>query len=56
MPTNEEDVNYGLGTELNPCDLGYGHNGAHPAYMTVMRYHPVTDASACSVLQLFKCK
>jgi D-alanyl-D-alanine carboxypeptidase len=45
IPTNEEHVIYGLGTELNPPDLGYGHNGAHPAYMTIMRYHPGTDAS-----------
>jgi D-alanyl-D-alanine carboxypeptidase len=43
--TNEEHVNYGLGTELHPPDLGYGHNGAHPAYMTIMRYHPGTNAS-----------
>ena len=43
--TNEEHVNYGLGTELNPPDLGYGHNGARPAYMTIMRYHPGTNTS-----------
>jgi D-alanyl-D-alanine carboxypeptidase len=43
--TNEGHVNYGLGTELNPPDLGYGHNGAHPAYVTFMRYHPQTNAS-----------
>ncbi len=45
IPTNEEHVIYGLGTELNPPDIGYGHNGAHPAYMTIMRYHPETNAS-----------
>ena len=45
IPTNEEHVSYGLGTELNPPDIGYGHNGARPAYMTVMRYHPETNAS-----------
>ena len=45
IPTNEEHVNYGLGTELNPPDLGYGHNGARPAYMTVMKYHPGTKTS-----------
>ncbi len=44
-PTNEEHVNYALGTELNPPDLGYGHNGARPAYMTIMRYHPETRTS-----------
>ncbi len=45
IPTNEEHVIHGLGTELNPPDLGYGHNGAHPAYMTIMRYNPETKAS-----------
>ena len=45
IPTNEEHVIYGLGTELNPPDLGYGHNGARPAYMTIMRYNPETKAS-----------
>ena len=43
--TNEEHVNYGLGTELNPPDIGYGHNGARRAYMTIMRYHPGTKTS-----------
>lgn len=45
IPTNEEHVNYGLGTELNPPDIGYGHNGARPAYMTIMRYHPGTKTA-----------
>ncbi len=45
VPTNEEHVIYGLGTEMNPPDLGYGHNGARPAYMTIMRYNPETKAS-----------
>jgi D-alanyl-D-alanine carboxypeptidase len=45
IPTNEEHVNYGLGTELNPLDIGYGHNGARPAYMTIMRYHPGSNTS-----------
>jgi D-alanyl-D-alanine carboxypeptidase len=48
IPTNEEHVNYGLGTELNPPDIGYGHNGARPAYMTVMKYHPGTKT--CYIL------
>ena len=43
--TDEEHVIYGLGTELNPPDLGYGHNGARPAHMTIMRYNPETEAS-----------
>ncbi|MEO6000160.1 MAG: serine hydrolase domain-containing protein, partial [Chitinophagaceae bacterium] len=45
IPTNEEHVNYGLGTELNPPDIGYGHNGARPAYMTIMKYHPESNSS-----------
>lgn len=45
IPTNEEHVIYGMGTELNPPDIGYGHNGARPAYMTVMRYNPDTKCS-----------
>lgn len=45
IPTNEEHVNYGLGTEKNPPDIGYGHNGARPAYMTIMRYHPPSKTS-----------
>lgn len=45
IPTNEVHVNYGLGTELNPPDIGYGHNGARPAYMTIMRYHPGSKTS-----------
>ncbi|MEO5996623.1 MAG: serine hydrolase domain-containing protein [Chitinophagaceae bacterium] len=46
VPTLEKNhVMYGLGTEMNPPDLGYGHNGAHPAYMTIMRYNPETKAS-----------
>ncbi|RCH53788.1 hypothetical protein DJ568_16255 [Mucilaginibacter hurinus] len=42
LPTFEEHVSYGLGCELNPADIGYGHNGARPAYLTLMRYHPDT--------------
>jgi D-alanyl-D-alanine carboxypeptidase len=45
LQTYEEHVIYGLGTEMNPPDIGFGHNGAHPAYMTIMRYHPETNAS-----------
>jgi D-alanyl-D-alanine carboxypeptidase len=45
ISTDEEHVIYGLGTELNPPDIGFGHNGAHPAYMTIMRYNPETNAS-----------
>lgn len=55
IPTNEEHVTYGLGTESNPPDIGYGHNGARPAYMTIMRYHPESHASYvlfCNFLDL----
>lgn len=45
IPTNEVHVNYGLGTERNPPDIGYGHNGARPAYVTIMRFHPETNSS-----------
>ncbi len=45
VPTKEEHVIYGLGTEMNPPDIGYGHNGARAAYMTIMRYNPETKAS-----------
>ncbi|MEO5889362.1 MAG: serine hydrolase domain-containing protein [Ferruginibacter sp.] len=45
IPTNEEHVSYALGTERNPPDLGYGHNGARPPYMITMRYHPGTKTS-----------
>ena len=39
--TGEEHVVYGLGTEYTE-GLGYGHNGAHAGYLTVMRYDPET--------------
>ncbi len=56
IPTHEtEHVMYGLGTEMNPPDIGYGHNGAHPAYMTIIRYHPETNASyvlTCNLMDL----
>ncbi len=56
IPTHEtEHVLYGLGTEMNPPDIGYGHNGAHPAYMTIIRYHPETNASyvlTCNFMDL----
>ena len=40
LQTGEQHVFYGLGCEGAPEDLGYGHNGAHPAFRTVMRYLP----------------
>ncbi|NLF88294.1 beta-lactamase family protein [Candidatus Bathyarchaeota archaeon] len=41
-PTGEEHKVYGLGTEYAE-GLGFGHNGAHAGYMTVMRYDRETD-------------
>ncbi len=43
-PTGEEHVVYGLGTEYAE-GLGFGHNGAHAGYMTVMRYDQRTDTA-----------
>jgi D-alanyl-D-alanine carboxypeptidase len=45
IPTNESHVSYGLGCETYPPDIGYGHNGARPGYLTMMRYHPGTHTS-----------
>ncbi len=41
-PTGEEHKVYGLGTEYAE-GLGFGHNGAHAGYMTVMRYDEKTN-------------
>jgi D-alanyl-D-alanine carboxypeptidase len=43
-PTGEEHGFYGLGTTYTE-GLGYGHNGAHIGYLTVMRYDPTTDVT-----------
>jgi D-alanyl-D-alanine carboxypeptidase len=43
-PTGEEHVLYGLGTTYTD-GLGYGHNGAHIGYLTVMRYDPTTNVT-----------
>ena len=40
--TGEEHKVYGLGTEYAE-GLGFGHNGAHAGYMTVMRYDGEND-------------
>ena len=37
VPTYEFHQYYGLGL-VNTPGLGYGHNGGHAGYMTVMRY------------------
>jgi D-alanyl-D-alanine carboxypeptidase len=52
FPTGEHHVWYGLGITKTP-GLGYGHNGGHAGYMTVMRYDPedrVTVVIFASVL------
>ena len=41
-PTGEEHGYYGLGTSYAE-GLGYGHNGAHMGYMTVMSYDKEND-------------
>ena len=43
-PTGEEHVVYGLGTEYAE-GLGFGHNGAHVGYLTVMCYDEQTDTA-----------
>lgn len=40
LPSYDVNGNYGLGTVHYPEDLGYGHDGVRPAFMTVMRYEP----------------
>ena len=45
LPSYDVNVNYGLGTTAYPEDLGYGHDGVRPAYMTIMRYHPGSKSS-----------
>ena len=43
-PTGEMHQFYGLGCIYTP-GLGYGHNGGHVGYMTVMRYDPDYDVT-----------
>jgi len=43
-PTGEGHGNYGLGTSYIE-GLGYGHNGAHMGYMTVMAYDKENDVA-----------
>jgi len=52
--TGESHGFYGLGCAYTP-GLGYGHNGAHAGYMTVVRYDPdneVTMLLVASVLNI----
>lgn len=45
LPSGDVNVNYGLGTSTFPEDIGMGHDGVRPAYITVMRYEPKTKSS-----------
>jgi len=52
QPTGEEHRFYGLGCNYTP-GLGYGHNGGHPNYVTVMRYDPTQEVTVlifCSIM------
>ena len=44
QPTGESHGNYGLGCTYTE-GLGYGHNGGHVGFLTVMRYDPDYDVS-----------
>ena len=43
LPADESHGFYGLGIQVYPTELGYGHDGAHLAYLTTMRYEPESD-------------
>lgn len=43
-PTGESHQLYGLGLSYTE-GLGYGHNGGHQGYITVMRHNPVNDVT-----------
>ena len=45
LPSYDVNVNYGLGTSAYPADIGYGHDGVRPAYITIMRYEPKSKSS-----------
>lgn len=40
VPADESHGFYGLGIQAHPTNLGYGHDGAHLAYLSTMRYIP----------------
>ncbi|MBB4117925.1 D-alanyl-D-alanine carboxypeptidase [Mesonia hippocampi] len=43
LPADESHGFYGLGIQAYPTELGYGHDGAHMAYLSTMRYEPNSD-------------
>ncbi|MFO7569561.1 MAG: serine hydrolase domain-containing protein [Smithellaceae bacterium] len=49
LPTGEAHQNYGLGLTFTQ-GLGYGHNGGHRGYVTVMRYDPAYDITTVLVV------
>jgi D-alanyl-D-alanine carboxypeptidase len=54
QPTGEHHINYGLGCTYTE-GLGYGHDGAHVGYLTMMRYNPengVAIIAFCSILDV----
>ncbi len=50
-PTGEAHQHYGLGLVYTD-GLGYGHNGGHAGYITVMRYDPDTDITTVMFMSL----
>jgi D-alanyl-D-alanine carboxypeptidase len=51
-PTGESHQYYGLGCVFTP-GLGYGHNGGHIGYLTVMRYDPDFDVALVIFASVF---
>jgi D-alanyl-D-alanine carboxypeptidase len=50
--TGQHGANYGLGCTFNE-GLGYGHNGGHEGYLTLLRYNPENGVAIvifCSVI------
>lgn len=45
LPADAQHGYYGLGVQAFPEDLGHGHDGARPGYLSVMRYIPETGTA-----------
>lgn len=43
LPADASHGFYGLGIQAYPIELGYGHDGAHLAYLSTMRHIPEKD-------------
>ena len=50
-PTGEHHALFGLGLVETP-GLGYGHDGGHAGYMTVMRYNPKNQVSVVAFISV----